>query len=307
MKSPLYILLIAACLIPLLSPAREETMEERKQRITRKYLRERTAVLQSDVMVPEEATEDPQITDSKRFQEPTVDLQRQEPGTTMPTPPPPPRRPPPSAEDRNWLLAEDPALADPNADPFAMPESKNTGDWSSWSTERDAGTYKGTESRFDRRSYDSGSRQPSTYEPQQQGLFTPKTPRAFSPEGSKQPYSPFSGNSGFPGQTPGRDSLADPSQSTTLFPSQLNSPFPRNTGRSSTDRSFGSDSQQQGGRSPYTSPFKTQQPQQGTYNAPQPEFQKQNPFQKWKEQNPSRFDPMRDDAFIDEVMPKTGR
>ena len=58
-------------------------MEERKRRITRKYLRERTNVTQSDSMVPVDRPNEEQIADSKRFQEPKVAFERQEPGMQM--------------------------------------------------------------------------------------------------------------------------------------------------------------------------------------------------------------------------------
>ncbi|MCF7817497.1 MAG: hypothetical protein K9M54_06425 [Kiritimatiellales bacterium] len=315
MKRNLQILLIATLLLPMLGTAREETKEERKQRITRKYLREHTTIQQSDAMVPEESPEDLQITDSERFKQPEIDIQRQEPGTMMP-PPPQPRRPLPSAEDRNWLLAKDPELTDPYADPFSLQDStatepKKSTDWTTWETGRE--TEPQTESRFDRRNYNADNQQPSgTYDSRRQGLLNPRAPIPFSSDGTQQD-SPFTKSSGMSTRSPYTANGLDLSRDKTLTPlinqGRLQTPFPRDTG-SSSDRSFGSDSQQRNGSIPYISPIQTQrnqQQQQGTYGTPQQEYQKPDPFKKWKEQNPTKFDPMRDDAFIDELMPKNRR
>jgi hypothetical protein len=169
-----------------------------------------------------------------------------------------------------------------------------------WSTERKTTPYGGseTESRFDRRNYDSGSQQPAgVYDPKREGFFNPRAPRTFSPDGTQQDL----------GVSSGLDLSRDKTVNSALNQVRLQSPFPRDA-ESANDRSAGSGSQPRtGGVVPYRSPYQTprNQQQQGAYVAPQPEFQKQDPYQKWKEKNPTRFDPTGDDAFIDELMPKT--
>ena len=69
--------------------------------------------------------------------------------------------------------------------------------------------------------------------------------------------------------------------------------------------------EQWGGYSPYKSPYQTQREQQqkqwGGYSEPKQEYQRQDTFQQWKQRNPAQFNPMSDDAFIQEKMPKTRR
>ncbi|MEA2067874.1 MAG: hypothetical protein U9P12_01625, partial [Verrucomicrobiota bacterium] len=113
-------ILLLAVLLPMVGSAREETLEERKQRITRKYLRERVNVSQSDMVVPGDLPEDERVLDSERFKEPEMDLQRQQPGA-MPLPPPQRRPLPPKKSDSNWLLDSiEEEETDPYADPFAI-------------------------------------------------------------------------------------------------------------------------------------------------------------------------------------------
>jgi len=52
MKRTVQTVLILTLLAPLCCVAREETMEERKQRIMRKYLRERSSIFQSPKIIP---------------------------------------------------------------------------------------------------------------------------------------------------------------------------------------------------------------------------------------------------------------
>lgn len=292
-------------------------MEERKQRIMRKYLRERTHLAQSDVMVPVDAPEDEAVVDSERFKQPQVDLQRQEPGAPMP--PPTPRRPRPPAEDRNWLLAVDPLLEDPYADPFSPTDPAETPkkqeDWTTWGAERDSPSFGGVQrdSWYDRRSQGTAAEQTQRYDP-----------RAFSSEGNQpgfQQQEPVTG--GFPGvfgrqqtgssaYTSGALDLSrDKIFNSTLNQGRLKSPFPRDSAQSE-DRSFGSGSRMKSqGYIPYKSPYQTQREQQqqqwGGRNQPGQEYKKQDSFQKWKDKNPTPFDPTRDDAYIDEPMPKSGR
>ena len=195
MKRSILILLTAAVIAPLFSHAAEETMEERKRRITRKYMRARTTITQSEWVVPELSVEDKEVLDSEKFKGPEVGLQRQEPG--MMPPPPAPRRPLPSAEDRNWLLAADPEsspadpYADPYADPFAAKEldgsAKTKSDWTKWTPERDSAGAAATQrdSRYDRRGMGSPDQQTDTYGSRQPGAFGSATPGSHSPYGTQ--------------------------------------------------------------------------------------------------------------------------
>lgn len=97
-----------------------------------------------------------------------------------------------------------------------------------------------------------------------------------------------------------RDRIYNP----TLNQGKLQDPFKRKS-TPSADRSFGS------GYTPYKSPYETrrEQQQQQWGGKPQqgPEYKKVDTYQEWKKQNPVRYDPTGDDAFINEVMPKSKR
>jgi len=325
MKRNVQILLIFACLVPVFAGAREETMEERKRRITRKYLRERVDVTYSEMVVPDADAEDEDVLASEKFKQPQVDLQRQEPGAPIL---PPVQRPVSPAENRNWLLSEDSEMDDPYADPFSREDpyadpfalkdskddSKKKSDWA-LGTEGDSSPYAGAqrESRFNWRNYGpSQGQQSGSYDPTRQGIFNPRDPRASFAEGMQPGFQQQEG------QIPGSIGEMDLSRGKT-FNSIFNrersqSPFVRET-ESPVARSFGSDAQQQqrkGGYTPYRSPYQTQreqrqQPQRGGYSEPKQEYQRKDTFQQWKDRNPTPFDPTSDDAFVNEMMPKIRR
>ena len=249
-------------------------------------------------------------------------------------PRPPVRRPTPRVENSNWLLSEDSALADPYADPFApkasSAESKRQADWTTWGAENNFSPYAETEqeSQFNWRSREESSvnRKTRGYNSAQQGFFNPRDPRAGSAEslstGFRQEGSVW-GNSSFSGrqqafQSPSSMDALDLSRDKTLrspqSQSRLQSPFSSKTQSQSGRSAFGSSTQSDSGTyTPYKSSFQKQYEQrqlqqQGGYGQQtQPEFQKQNTFQQWKEKNPVRYNPTADDAFIQEMMPKTHR
>ncbi len=314
MKRSVQILLLFACLAPLLAGAREETMEERKRRITRKYLRERAEVTYSEAAVPDAYAEDDEVLSSEKFKQPQVDLQRQKSVATIP---PPARRPVPRTENSNWLLSENPELDNPHADPFARKEAKDEpkkkADWTTWGTERGSSPYPGIqrESQFNWR--DQGSsfgQQPDSYDSVRQGAVNPRDPRTYSSGGVQPDFQQQGGR--ISGSIGGLDLSREKTFNSALNQGRLQSPFPREA-KPASDRSFGSGSRQQrqGGYTPYKSPYQTQREQRqqhpGGYNAPKQEFQRQNTFQQWKEKNPVQFDPTSDDAFIEEMMPRTRR
>jgi len=283
-------------------------MEERKRRIMRKYLRERMDITYSETVVPEASAEDEEVLSSEKFQEPQVDIQRHELGRALP---PPVLRPVPPAQSRNWLLAEDPGPPDPYDGPSAAGDSKEElkkTDWTVWGTEREASPYTTTrESRFSWRDqgFSFGQQSGGYDSTRQQGIFDPRGPSA----GDVQ--------SGFPQQQAnqpfGLSAGSDLSREKTFFTPALNqerpqSPFPHET-KSPADQSFGSGLQPRtSGHMPYKSPYQAQREQrQRGYNDPEQEYQRLNTFQQWKKKNQLRRDPMSDDAFIEETMPKIRR
>jgi hypothetical protein len=314
MKRSVQILLLALFMFPLSGSAREETMEERKLRITRKYLRERTVLAQSESMVPMDGPEDEEVLDSEKFMEPQVSFERQEPGSAMPMPPPV-RNPVPRPQNPNWLLAEDPELEDPYANPFAPKveeENSSKRDWTTWAQDLER---ESSRSRAPRDSwYESRTMDPSAeqdngiYDQEQRNPFSPRNSQSF-PAGSLQPgYQQQDSRSPFPSEN--LDLSKDRVFNPTFEQRRLSNPALRGQ-EEPEDRTFGSGSAfKQGGYIPYKSPYQTrrEQQQQGSGSRiPQQEYQQPNSFEQWKQKNPTRFDPTRDDAFIDEVMPKSGR
>ncbi len=318
MKRSLQTLLLFACSVSLFAEAREETMAERKARITRKYLQKRVDIVQGEMVVPDAAAKDEEdVLASEKFKEAQVDLQRQEPGVRMP-PPSAPRPRPRSTANRNWLLANAPEEEeeDSDANPFSQKSAKakpaKKTDWSAWGTERDSSspyTITENESRSSWRSYDTKRRG---------GLFGSQgtSTEGLQPGFQPQRYSGSEGSSLFSRQQQGSRSPypiggLDLSRNKTADPTLNQNPFLRTPARS-TDPSSGADTRKQRGYIPYKNPYQTQRNQQqqrqwGGVTEPAQEYRKQDPFQKWKEQNPQRNDPMRDDAFINEMMPKTRR
>ena len=317
MKRSVQILLLFTCLAPLFAGAREETMEERKRRIMHKYLRERTTITYSEIAVPEARTEvEEEVLASEKFKQPEVDFQRQEPGMAMPPPAP---RPAPRAESSNWLLSEAPELDDPYANPFARKDSKDEpkkkADWTNWGAERDSSPYADTqrESRFNwRGSGTSFEQQSGGYDPSRQGIFDPRDPRSPYAEDTQQGFQQQGWQA--PGPYDGLDLSREKTFDSSFNQRRLRSPFMRETETPAT-RSFGSGTQQQqqrGGYTPYRNPYQTQHEQRrqqwgGYTSEPKQEYQRKDTFQQWKDRNPTPFDPTSDDAFINEMMPKTRR
>lgn len=285
-------------------------MEERKRRITRKYLRERMLITYSDTVVPDaRVTEDEGVLVSEKFRQSQEDLAGQEPGVAKP---PPKKRPAPRPKNRNWLLSESPELDDPYADPFVLEKSKDEsekpGDWTIWGKESDPSLQMGTErkSRFNFRG--SGS----SFEQQfgtSRGAFNSSAPMA-SVLNDNRPV-PQQQGGGMPGLNSALDLSQEKAAGSALNPIRLQTPFFRQT-PSTSSRAFGSEEKQHtGGYSPYKRSYQKQDDQRmeqrGFYGDPKQEYRKPDTFQQWKNQNPTQVDPMRDDAFINEMMPKTRR
>ena len=79
-------------------------MEERKKRITRKYMRDRANISQSDMLVPEDFLENERVLDSEKYKHVKAGYERHE--TSEDTPPPPARRPARKRKNNNWLVED---------------------------------------------------------------------------------------------------------------------------------------------------------------------------------------------------------
>lgn len=311
MKRSVQILLFATFMVSVFSAVGEETIEERKRRITRKYLRERMDLTYSDEVVPGESAEQEEVLASEIFKEPQVELSREEPGATVP----PPRLPPPQmeTENRNWLLSEPTETADPFADPFAVKDAEDEpkkNDWTTWGTEREPLPYGSRrENRFNGRNQEAYPEQQSqSYSPwRQNGVFNPRAPV----EESVQQQYPQQRNS-YARPYDGINSTQESGYDSTFSrrPQQQN-PFSRETSPSSTQSFVPELKPRAGSYTPYRSPYETQREQRknqwNSYGAPEQEYRRQDPYQQWKEKNHSPFDPMGDDVFINETVPKLRR
>lgn len=297
-------------------------MVERRQRIMRRYLRERSNIAQSELEVPVPRTDEERLADKEQYKTSQIDLQRQEGGPSMP-PPPPPRRAPPLTQNRNWLLAADPLVTDPFAPAADTPEALNKkADWMEWGKEK--------ESPYGGAKYESWFSRKKKEEPTVDGNRYGASQEAIDP--SRGGYNPFSyGENSFGRQQPGtvpagggsspfgrkqESSLSswglsqeqgnDSSQKQGIF----QSPFMYRSTPFSSGFS-GSDSKRQQGYVPYKSLYETrlqqqkQQQQQWDSKSQQGQgFQKINPYQEWKKRTPV-YDPTGNKAFINEHMPKT--
>ncbi|VGO21385.1 hypothetical protein [Pontiella sulfatireligans] len=304
MNRAFQILLIVALLAPLASVSREETMEDRKRRITRKYMRERGNVVQSDLLVPvEELPEDVQVADSERFKVPEVGFERQEPGA-RPMPPPQARRPVPASADRNWLLAEDPLATEPYADPYGKAEAEKKSepaiDWSTWGRPEEKEPGIGS-----RPAYSRSVENPYTKREQDQinfqersSFMDPRDPRASGLQSKG-----LLGNTVQPGGGHGVFGAQQDKDAASQNTSGLLK-VPYSTSRDRYDYNA-QEKQRRAGGAPYKNPYESQRPrhetQSGVRQKPVQEYKRVDPFQQWKDKNKT-WDPMKDDAYIDEMM-----
>jgi hypothetical protein len=312
MNKTVQILLLFAVLVPLTGTAREETLEERKRRITRKYMHENAALTESELVVPEnQRREENQILDSERFKEAEVDFARQEGGATMPMPRRP--RPMPRTQNSNWLLAEDPmAEVDPYGSTTDLEKPERPEDyWKSWGSDREeepAATDWRSSNRY-------GQQDPSRSDSRQQGFTDPRDPRANQADVNQQGSTLTGGlfNRQPQQQDPRSGVLGltrQPTYGTSPESGLLKRPFQRKES-GTTDRSFGGDPNRQG-YTPRQSPYQTQREtpttrQMGVLNEPKKkEYQRTDPYKKWKDDNKS-WDPTKDDAYLDDVMRQNRR
>ncbi len=99
-----FIFIIQLLLISICGAAAEETLEERKKRIMRKYASIKTTIMQSDMEVVSEFNEDESVIASEIMQVDDLQFEREEPNRMMR---PPIARPSPQQNQSNWLLNSD--------------------------------------------------------------------------------------------------------------------------------------------------------------------------------------------------------
>lgn len=311
MKRGVQIVLMVVCLVPLLSPAGDETMAERKQRIMRKYLRERSNISLSELEVPFVDPDADELADSEQFKETQVELQRHEGGSPLPPPPPRPLR---QTVNSNWLLDVDPLDA---ADSEEAEKSQQ--DRSGWGAQRRSGYDRLDQADQSPYSLGYGSRQEEAgglreYKSFSFGNDTSGFQRQGTVVGEGAPrifgQRPQEGSDG--SGLGGLNTPRDRTYNSTLNQGRLQSPFQRQPTPFATDRSVFGSGNTGAGYTPYKSPYETRRQQQqqqtwGQQNQPRQEYKPQNPYQNWKDRSADRYDPTADDAFINELMPKTRR
>lgn len=307
MKNIVQILLLCAVLPTFAAPRGEETLEERKKRITRKYVRETGTISQGQEFVPSDLpSEDARVAESEKFSK--VDSAfKAEDRMSMGAPSPRPRGIP-RATNNNWLLGDAEKEADPSSSPYddlmnpsAEPEADDRRDY--WSSRRGEATRRtrswfgqGGDGRYSsggfadpRAPVNSGAPRDSIYG--RTGLFGD----------TRAPYtSPFSGGLG---TTDGRGTYGAPI-----------APTDSSTGGPATERpTYGIGSRR--GYQPYKSPYEIQREQRSQQwgetlrrNEQETPYQKPNSYQQWKQRNQGQsWDPTSDDAYLREVMPSGSR
>lgn len=331
MNRSVYTFMTAAILALVLNVAHAETMAERKQRIMRKYMRERQDIMQSDLGVPDAAQEDARVVESEQFRELSPKFERQKGGAMMPVVQP--NQPVPVQSERNWWLETAEMEGDPFANPFSSKADAgegSTSSWSPWGRREDSSVYGDAygRQRDGRGGTYSGSREGSSSQQREgRGDNYPDTWSAYGMPGESGNRSSGSGmtydgytsrrvpasresdrSAGFYGRqqtdTRGTDSAwglnsvdrygSAPSSGLLL------SPFPS----SSTAQDWSSQNQAPG-YTPYRSPYQIQGDEQrrsGSTQPPQqPQYSRPNNYQKWKDNNKA-WDPTSDNSYLDELM-----
>ena len=280
-------------------------MEARKQRIMRKYLREYSSIFQSDELVPVDVIEDEALTEAERFKQPAANLTREQRSRK----PRPPRRRIPIPKERNWLLAEEPDVQEEKAarrdqsplqNYLAPSRDSDFQRESRWYKARDemapARQHKGRYERF----ADPRDSRAQT----QQGAW--KTDSTGGRPGSRfgVPLDSRRAIGGVGSILPQRRTFQTPEN-----PGSFPSPFPGLMTRDRTDEPEARDRSR--GVTPYKSPYQTRRDPRAQPLSPQPgsasRFQRVDPYKEWKSRNSSRNDPTRDDAYVDELLPKFGQ
>lgn len=319
MNKLVQILLLCSIVPVLAAPRGDETLEERKKRIMRKYLRETGTITQSEFLVPSDLPEeDERVLASEERGEVTEQFQAHE-GSAMGALPP--RRPPPQARatDSNWLLQD---MGEEEVEESTNPygESASSDYWSSWNEEakpRERSAYEtDRRSRFDDRFSSSrfedqratdGTTTSRFGTPRESSTYSGTTTYGDSNRGGRSPYGTSMGT-----ELGGSRSVYGARPENGL----LNTPYPGSSTRDrSTETQRGSAFGENQGYQPYKSPYETQREQraQGWNNSlrsgeTEAEFERPNNYQQWKDRNRSNtWDPTSDDAYSNELMPKSRR
>ena len=327
MRPKVQILLIVLCAFSVL--ADQESMEERRRRIRRKYLRDRVDITYSvdEISGAEAADEASGVSESEKYSEPQVGIEAHDMHAEALRPVQPLR--PALTVHRNWLLdtAE-------TGDPYALPsgeetpteeEDRTAPDWTA-DPSRSASPYSDIflESRFGRQDevspYPGSAVQGTSAEPR--GIYSSRSPYASgtSPaypvqEGGTPPvtrvpdrmspvaplYSPLPGSElRSPDISPAYPYGSTAQPSTGVYNPYQTSPYRSPYGTSGQERQPSA-----GTYSPYRAPYGSgQQPTQpGSYTPQQQsEFQRQNDFMQWRQRRQGTVNPLSDDAYIQEMM-----
>jgi hypothetical protein len=290
-----YLVLAAALLAPFGRNAFGETMAERKQRIMRKYLRERQIIVQSDLVMPSDEEEE-RVAESEKFSQPQAELTRKEPARPVQAPV---MVPVPVQAQQNWWLAGEDADADPYADPFAKVNDEEGRDskaewWAQWRARQEQLAEEKTPAAADAYGYPGGR---GSYSGEQSGYSYTQ-----QPDGSWR----YTYGSAMPRTYGGQERGLNP-YGTTRYGS---SPSSGMLWPSPSSPQTGGSANSPSGYTPYKSPYETprdQQRQPGySQDRQQPEFTKPTPYQKWKSDNKG-WDPAADDAYLDDLMRRNRR
>jgi hypothetical protein len=336
MKRNIQALFIVAFIAAALSVVKAETMEERKQRIMRKYMRERQDIVQSDLGVPENVQDqdDLRVAESERFKEPSLEFKRQESGLT--SRPMAPRPAVPVQAERNWWLETAEMEQDPYADPFSSArdsEEESKERWSPWGSRDDESvyaqqqdeqndTYSGSREgsfisgdaagqQWNRRRYETYPGNRSAFGMQNDPRYGSSLPGTAYDGYTTRRSATFGENERMPGyygrQAGGtRGTDADwtldsggryrPSQSTGLLQPSL-SPYSVSPGLTSQDQATG--------YMPYRSSYQIQNARQrrsaDNLQPQQTPYMRPNNYQKWKDNN-TTWDPSSGNTYLDELM-----
>ncbi|MBN2164554.1 MAG: hypothetical protein JXR25_12900 [Pontiellaceae bacterium] len=281
MKRVVQGLLVVAVVLPVCS-VHAETMAERKQRIMRKYLRERQNVTQSGVMLPTIDAENERIAASEIYKSNTDMNSQGSPTALMPVNVRPVRI---QNNSKSAWYQESDDLEDPYADPFARgtatdEKKESSADrWATWKKMR--------EDRAARN--DSGN----------SGYATTVNPYAAQAEGYTSSGNRY-GQSTDSGQTePGRIGPYGTTDYTSAPTGLLQ--LPTSTVGESTIPSTTQ------GYTPYQSPYQNQRrsstiPDAQQQQSQQNEYERTSPYQQWKKNNNQSWDPTADDAYVNELM-----
>ncbi|MDZ8118832.1 hypothetical protein [Pontiella agarivorans] len=297
-------ILLALALFPLVVNARKETLEERKQRIVRKYLRENAAITQSDMVVPSEMEEDERVLDSEKLKEVKDNSLQREDVSGKPFIPPPPQPRPVPRENANWLFGD----AEEEVTEFDMygnpVDSSVDNDDSLWSwdraekekPERRRETYSRSDGRGDGSVRDSKSSGAGAWGQPDRNSSIFQTDSALFGRSRNMDRGGSGTDFGLQGKSR-RTYGSDPEEG-------LLSPFPQYRSSGETKSSgFGTPSQQ--AHQPYKSTYEQEREQrQKQWNGlnqnlekQEDQFKRTDSYKQWKDRNKS-YDPLSDDAYL---------